>query len=152
MEYQAAKPEQAEAIFLLVQNTITTVYPRYYPKEVVDFFCKLHNRENIEKDIAAGKVGVLMHQRIMVGTGSHEGSHITRVYVEPIYQGKGYGSYIMQCIEKQIAAQYDKAYLDASLPACMLYEHRGYRTLKHETWKVENDVVLVYEVMEKELV
>ena len=30
------------------------VYPKYYPKEVVDFFCEHHNREHILEGIASG--------------------------------------------------------------------------------------------------
>ena len=151
MEYRKASSRQVGEIFQLVQKTITAVYPKYYPKEVVEFFCHLHSRENIAKDIAAGHVGILLHENRMVGTGSHEDSHITRVYISPDCQGQGYGSYIMQCLENQIASQYNKAYLDASLPASLLYEHRGYKTIKHNKWHVENDAVLVYEVMEKQL-
>ena len=40
--------------------------------------------------------------------------------------------------------------LEASLPACLLYEHRGYRTICHGQWPVENGVILVYEIMEKQ--
>ena len=43
MEYFKASEEHAEQIYNLVQNTITAVYPRYYPEAVVDFFCSLHN-------------------------------------------------------------------------------------------------------------
>ena len=39
--------------------------------------------------------------------------------------------------------------INASLPACCLYEKRGYKTLQHERLTVENGVVLVYEIMEK---
>lgn len=152
MEYKKATESDIESVFELVQATIREVYPKYYPKEVVDFFCELHNRQNIEKDIAAGVLGVLWNEdgRI-VGTGSYKGNHITRVYVTPEQQGLGYGSYIMQCLEEIIEKTYDTAELDASLPACMLYEKRGYRTLCHEKWPVENGAVLVYEVMEKRL-
>ena len=54
-------------------------------------------------------------------------------------------------LEKEIGLQYDTVNLDASLPACCLYEKRGYKTVKHDRWKVENGVVLVYEIMEKQL-
>ncbi len=57
----------------------------------------------------------------------------------------------MQCLEDEISLNYDTVYLDSSLPASRLYEKRGYHTLKHEQWKVENGVILVYEVMEKSL-
>ena len=151
MEYIKAINENIDYIFEIVQKTVTTIYPKYYPKEVVDFFCELHNRENIAADIEKGNVGILVDDNQMVGTGSHDGNHITRVYVLPEFQGKGYGSFIMQCLEDEIAMKYHTVQLDASLPASGLYEHRGYHTIKHEKWTVENGVILVYEIMEKPL-
>ena len=57
----------------------------------------------------------------------------------------------MRCLENKIGSKSETVYLDASLPACHMYEKRGYKTIKHERWNVENGVVLVYEVMEKML-
>lgn len=151
MEYVKAISSDEEQIFDLVQRTIKSVYPKYYPKEVVDFFCELHSRENIAGDIASGAVGVLRNENEIVGTGSYQDNHITRVYVAPEHQKQGYGSYIMQCLENEISLNYDTVYLDASLPASQMYEKRGYRTIKHQQWSVENDVILVYEIMEKAL-
>uniref|UniRef100_UPI00405667AE GNAT family N-acetyltransferase n=1 Tax=Acetatifactor sp. TaxID=1872090 RepID=UPI00405667AE len=151
MEYIKATKADAEQIYELVQETIKTVYPRYYPREVVTFFCELHSKENIRRDIECGSVGILKVENQIVGTGSTQDNHITRVYVAPAFQGQGYGSYIMQCLENDISAQYDVAYLDASLPASHLYEMRGYKAIKHEKWNVANGVVLVYEIMEKHL-
>lgn len=151
MEYIKATDKDIECILDIVQSTVTAIYPKYYPKEVVDFFCELHGRENILKDIEEGKVGILSDGNRLVGTGSRDGNHITRVYVLPEFQGKGYGSFIMQCLEDEIAGKYDAVLLDASLPACHLYEQRGYHTIRHEKWNVENGVVLVYEVMGKDL-
>ena len=37
------------------------------------------------------------------------------------------------------------------MPAVALYEKLGFTTVKHEKYPVENGVVLVYEIMEKEL-
>ena len=151
MEYIKATEKDLEQIVTLVQETIQTIYPKYYPKEVVDFFCELHNRDNIFTDIKAGFVGVLKNEDEIIGTGCYKENHITRVYVKPAYQKQGYGSYIMQCLENEIGASNEKVCLDASLPASHLYEKRGYKTVKHERWKVENGVILVYEVMEKRL-
>lgn len=151
MEYIKATTNHTEQIFELVQETIKTVYPKYYPGEVVDFFCELHSKENILKDIENGSVGILKVENQIIGTGSYQDNHITRVYVAPAFQGQGYGSYIMQCLENEIAKSFDTVYLDASLPASHLYETRGYKTIKHDKWEVENGVILVYEVMEKQL-
>ena len=151
MEYIKATEEDLEPIVALVQETIKAVYPKYYPKEVVDFFCELHCQENILKDIEAGCVGILKNGDEIVGTGCYRDNHITRVYVKTIFQNQGYGSYIMRCLENKIGSKSETVYLDASLPACHMYEKRGYKTIKHERWNVENGVVLVYEVMEKML-
>lgn len=151
MEYITANKSQSKEIFDLVQNTITTVYPRYYPKEVVDFFCELHNENKIRADIEKGCLGVLIENGQILGTGSYNENHITRVYVNPDFQGNGFGSIIMQNLENQIALSYNTVNLDASLPASRFYERHGYVTQSHEKYPVENGVVLVYEIMQKSL-
>lgn len=148
--YELAKIEDLQNVYNVVQHTIRTIYPKYYPVEVVDFFSEHHSMEAIAKDIENGYVSVLKIDENIVATGSFADNHITRVYVLPEYQKKGYGTFIMKTIESQISEKYDKAYLDASLPAAALYEKLGFSTIKHERYTVENEVILVYEVMEKE--
>ncbi len=151
MIYELAKIEDLHTVYDVVQHTIKTIYPKYYPMEVVDFFCEHHSEEAIAKDIENGYVSVLKIDGNIVATGCFVDNHITRVYVLPEYQKKGYGTFIMKNIEAQVSEKYDKAYLDASLPAAALYEKLGFSTIKHERYPVENGVILAYEVMEKEL-
>ena len=47
MIYRTATPAMAAEIQNVLHTTIKTVYSKYYPKEVVDFFCNYHNREHI---------------------------------------------------------------------------------------------------------
>lgn len=151
MEYFKASKDHAEQIYNLVQNTITAVYPRYYPEAVVDFFCSLHNRTNIIRDIEDGCVRVLWNDGWLVGTGSCKGSHITRVFVATEFQGQGYGGRIMENLEREIAREYPSICLDASLPAAQFYESRGYKTVRHGKTEVENNAILIYEMMEKQM-
>ena len=151
MIYELAKPEELQAVYDVVQHTIKTIYPKYYPMEVVDFFCEHHSKDAIAKDIEKGYVSVLKIDGDIVATGCFVDNHITRVYVLPEHQKKGYGTYIMKNIEVSISEKYGKAYLDASLPAAALYEKLGFATVKHERYPVENEVILAYEVMEKKL-
>ncbi len=102
------------------------------------------------KDIKDDNVRLLINDGVPVGTGSYIINHITRVYVLPIYQQKGYGSFIMNKLEEEISKEYTTIKLEASLPASIMYERRGYKTVKHEQWECENGVILVYEIMEKE--
>lgn len=151
MEYIKAEKVNQDKVFEIVQRTIKTIYPNYYPQEVVDFFCELHSKDHIAEDIRNGCAGIFLQNDEIIGTGSRAGNHITRVYVLPEYQGRGIGTYIMQCLENEISVEYAIAVLDASLPARQFYAHRGYHTVKHEKYPVANDVVLAYEVMEKVL-
>ena len=85
----------------------------------------------------------------IVGTGSHTDNHITRVYVLPKFQGQGFGSVIMDELEKEIFASYDYFVLDASLPACIFYENRGYKTVKHIKYDIGDGAFMIYEIMRK---
>ena len=151
LRYEQARECHAVQISALVQNTVRTIYPRYYLPEIVDAFCQLHNTEAVLADIRQGGVYGLWLEGVLIGTGTRQGHHITRVYVAPDFQGRGYGSLIMEKLEQEIARHSGAAQLDASLPACQMYEHRGYRTLRHDQWVMEGGTILVYEIMEKSL-
>lgn len=151
MEYLTATVEMADAIHNILHTTIRTVYPRYYPKEVVEFFCGHHTREHVLEGIGSGNMGVLTERGTVIGTGYYDGNHITGVYVLPDYQKRGFGSVIMDSLEAKIASKYDTVRLEASLPAVCLYECRGYKTTGHGIYELQNDVRLVYEIMEKRL-
>ena len=60
MDYIAAAVEMADTIYNILHTTIKTVYPQYYPQEVVDFFCNHHSKEHILDGIASGNMGVFM--------------------------------------------------------------------------------------------
>lgn len=149
MKYITATTEMADGIRDVLHTAIKTVYPRFYPKEVVDFFCNHHSREHVLEGIASGNMGVLMDEDVIIGTGCYYGNHITGVYVLPKYQNKGCGTMIIDHLEREIAKKYDSVELDASLAAVILYEHRGYKTVGHGKYDLENGVKLVFEKMRK---
>lgn len=151
MEFLLAKEQDAEQVYMLVQETIRTVYPKYYLKEIVDMFCEYHSRENISQDIEAGNTYILLESDKLIGTGTAKENHITRVYVLPEFQRKGFGSFIMGQLEDKIKEQYDYADIDASLPAYNLYARLGYQTIDHGSWDCNNGVIQVYEIMKKQL-
>lgn len=151
MEYVTAASDMVNAIYNVLHTAIKTIYPKYYPKEVVDFFCRHHSKEHILNGIASGNMGVLVDGNVIIGTGCFDNNHITGVYVMPSYQKQGCGTQIMNCLETEISKKHDTVILDASLPAACFYEHRGYKTVGHGIYELENDVKLVYEIMEKKL-
>ncbi len=58
--------DNLEAVYSIVQNSIKETYPKYYPGEVVDFFCDLHSKEvpliNSENGEVDGNTVFLYHQ------------------------------------------------------------------------------------------
>lgn len=151
MEFLLAKKQEAGQVYELVQETIKEVYPKYYLKEIVDMFCEFHSEENILKDIEAGNTYILWDAGKIVGTGTMKENHITRVYVLPGFQKRGYGTFIMGQLEEKIRERYEFAEIDASLPACRLYAKFGYETVDHGILECENGVIQVYEIMKKKL-
>lgn len=152
MEFKLAEKSVAEKVYALVQDTIKAVYPKYYLKEIVDMFCEFHSRENMIKDIEAGNTYILAENEEIIGTGTKHENHITRVYVLPGYQKKGYGTFIMNRLEEMIKEKYGYVDIDASLPACRLYSHLGYKTADHGILECKNGVIQVYEIMKKQLI
>lgn len=62
MEYIKATGNDTEEILRIVQDTIRTIYPRYYPQEVVDFFVsfiveKIYSR--ISKPVLSACCGLI---------------------------------------------------------------------------------------------
>lgn len=152
MKFVKAEEVDIDQIVQVVQKTIVEIYPKYYPKEVTDFFLKHHNRDNIEADVKKGNVWMLLKDDRLVGTGSYEGNHINRVYVRPDFQGSGYGGLIMDYMEDKIKISFSSIVLDASLPACQFYEKKGFNTIDHKKILLEKGKILIYDRMKKDLV
>ena len=151
MEFIMADKKDTERVYELVQETIKTIYPKYYLKEIVDMFCEFHSRENIMQDIIDENLYILLDCGELIGTGTKKENHITRVYVLPKFQKKGYGTFIINHLEELISEKYAYADIDASLPACRLYSYLGYQTVDHGIWECKNGVIQVYEIMKKQL-
>ncbi|SDN28282.1 GNAT family N-acetyltransferase [Acetanaerobacterium elongatum] len=149
MNIQPASSGDLRIVHGIVTHTIQAVYPRYYPGEVVEFFLNHHREENILIDLQNGKTYLVTDNQKIVGTGSLDKNHITRVFVLPEHQGKGYGTYLMDYLEGMIAKDYPAAILDASQPAMGLYLKRGYITTENLQIVAAHNRVLCYPAMQK---
>lgn len=52
MRYVTAASDMVDGIYNVLHTAIQTIYPQYYPKEVVEFFCKHHSKGHILEGIA----------------------------------------------------------------------------------------------------
>lgn len=86
----------------IVEKTIQNVYPHYYPSGAVEFFLDLHSEARIEEVMSYEEIYLVVVQGNVVGTGSIRKNEICRVFILPEYQGKGYGSRLMDLLEERI--------------------------------------------------
>lgn len=161
MKITVASPDHFETVRSIVDVTIRTVYPRYYPEDVVAFFLQYHSDQSIQEDIAKGNVylvtAVPPEDRILetvetvVGTGTIKDDEICRMFVLPQYQGRGFGSTLLRTLEGRIAECHRKVRLDSSLPAYSMYLRAGYVPVAWQKIETDSGRVLCFNAMEKTL-
>ena len=150
MPIRPATINDRETVHRLAQETISAIYPHYYPRGAVDFFLNHHNPEAIRRDIEKGLVYLATDENdAPVGTVTIRENEILRLFVLPEFQGKGCGKMLLDFAENAVAKQFDTIIVDASLPAKSLYLKRGYRETAYHRLLTENGDYLCYDVMEK---
>lgn len=148
MEMIQAGTDQLEEVYSIVRTTIEAVYPHYYPAGAVAFFLSHHQRSYIAQDIGNAAVYLFVEQGNIIATCTVRGNELCRFFVLPAYQRQGFGSAIMDRLEQQLFARYNKITLAASLPALALYQSRGYQETAYVRLPVADGDYLCYWTME----
>lgn len=128
----------------IVQTTITTVYPKYYPSGAVDFFLNHHSDENIKKSIEDDEVYLFYENKTIIGTGTINENEIDRLFILPEFQGKGFGTKALDYFENEIFKKYEDVVLSASFPAFEIYQKRGYMTFEYNKLLTDNGDYLCF--------
>jgi GNAT superfamily N-acetyltransferase len=111
----------------LIHQTIDACYTGIYPPRAVGFFKEYHSPVNILKRHREGCVFVVEEDGRMVATGTLVGEEICGVFVNPQFQGRGYGALVMGELERQaLAIGRAETKLSISLPSRKFYERLGY--------------------------
>ena len=153
MSIRQAQKSDFSIVKEITQTTIQTIYPNYYPPGAVAFFLQHHNDKKIAEDIANGIVFLCCDKdNRITGTVTIRDNEIARLFVLPVYQGKGYGKELLEFAEAEISKQYHEIIIDASLSAKAIYLKRGYQETEYHTIQTENNDYLCYDVMRKVLI
>lgn len=144
-----ASIEDIDTVQQIVSKTISAIYPDYYTPEVVNFFLQYHNEENISRDLKNGNVYLISENSQYIGTGTIVDNNMNRIFILPQQQRKGYGTQLMDFLEKKIAERYNRVLLDSSLPAFDTYIKRGYEVIEYLEEPVEGGGMLCYQTMSK---
>ena len=151
MKIGTAELSDCKTVLHIVRETVSAVYPHYYPEGAVRFFLAHHKEERIRQDIAAGAVYLLFEDSgIPVGTVTVRGNEINRLFVLPEQQGNGFGRVLMDFAEALIGKAFSSIELDSSLPAKAIYLRRGYETVSYHVIDADGDY-LCYDHMKKEV-
>jgi GNAT superfamily N-acetyltransferase len=136
----------------LIHRTIDACYIDDYCSEAIEFFKDWHRDERILQDAEDGYTIIIEEKGLVVGTGTIVGDEIKRVFVEPAYQGRGYGRWIMNVLEeKAVSLGINVVKLDASIPSKEFYDALDYATVHEAFLEVANNKKLDYYKMEKAL-
>ena len=151
LEIRLAKESDFETVKKIVQDTIKTVYPKYYPAGAVQFFLDHHSDEAIRSDILSEKVFLLADEGKIPGTVTISENEIGRIFVLPEFQHRGYGKALLDFAEEKIARSHENAIIHASLPAKPIYLKRGYREIDYIIGETGHGDFLCRDVMAKHL-
>lgn len=143
--------DSSAMVSAIVEKTVRTIYPHYHPEGAVQFFVDLHSEANIEEVMAVEEIYFVVAHGEIVGTGSIRKNEICRLFILPEYQGKGYGSSLMDLLEAKVFGNHRKVHVDASFPAESMYLKKGYEIISYERIETENGDFLCYHTMEKEM-
>jgi len=136
----------------LIMRTIDACYAGVYPAEAIEYFKQYHDRTRIEELARRGVTIVLEAGGRIVGVGAYHEGHISRVFVDPALQRRGYGLAIMRRLEEMARESgVDVVDLDVSLPSREFYRTLGYGFVRDARTPVANGKTLDYCVMSKNL-
>lgn len=144
-----AVEQDTDIVHDIVCRAIKEAYSRYYAPEVVDYFLDFHNVQNIQRDVSNGDTYIIEINGECVGTGSHNGNYISRVFIHPDFQSHGYGTEIIDYLEKLILHDYENVFLHSSVTGHMFYLKHGYSEKETVNAPISGDAVFRYTIMEK---
>ena len=152
MGIRLAAISDLDIVIKITNETISEIYPHYYPDGAVKFFVNHHNHANIISDIINNSVFLCIDSEDnIVGTVTINKNEILRLFVLPMYQGYGYGRELLDYAENAISIKYPEIKIAASLPAKSIYLKRGYKETEYHIIKTVNNDFLCYDVMTKQV-
>lgn len=152
MSIRTAFLSDLETVKTITHTTISEIYPHYYSGGAVEFFLEHHSADNIINDIESNCVFICMDSnQNAVGTVTIKNNEILRLFVLPQYQGKGFGSELLEYAENAVSINYSEIKIDASLSAKAIYLKRGYKETEYHIIKTRNNDFLCYDVMTRKI-
>ncbi len=126
-----AREEDAEAVSALIRRTLRISNLADYGPEEIGRLCGIYGPEGVRERIASLAFYVLEENGAVLGCGAagpgngKDEIRLTSVFVDPDFQGRGYGRRIMETLENE-ARGARSVRLSASLTAAGFYRALGF--------------------------
>jgi N-acetylglutamate synthase-like GNAT family acetyltransferase len=151
MRIRRFRKQDAKKVSYLVKQAQLITLKDYYPKKIIDWFCKRNSSSRIIAKSRQTEFFVAVEKGRILGINGLKENQVRKFYVNPRCQGKGVGRKLMENIEK-IAKKRKirKLVVHSSLYAEGFYKRMGFRRIKklHQKFgKFKFDEIL----MEKKL-
>jgi len=133
----------------LIGRTLKLSNSRDYNEEVLNNLLRLYSHSNFKKLVRKRTCYILKLDKKIIGTVCIRKNRVYTLFVDPDYQGNGYGKMLLEFAESKIMENgYVTVELSASLTARNFYRSMGYRELDYEKDNSYGDVIN----MEKRLI
>lgn len=134
MKIELVKEEEILQVYNLIEKTIKTSFPVFYPQKSIEYVLTNLSPEKLKNRITWTHFYVVKDKEVIVGCGaigpywdSKTESCLFNIFVDPDYQGKGIGKKIIQTLESdEYFLRASRIEIPASLLAIPFYKKMGY--------------------------
>ncbi|MBR2468468.1 MAG: GNAT family N-acetyltransferase [Clostridia bacterium] len=134
MVVEILKEKDIPELHDVIEKTCRISFAPYYPQSVIEDTINSLNCEKLKERAGWTHFYVIKEEDKIVGCGaigaywgSLTESSLFTIFVDPDYQGKGYGRVIMETLEAdEYAKRASRIEIPASLYAIPFYRHMGY--------------------------
>ncbi|MBO5955017.1 MAG: GNAT family N-acetyltransferase [Clostridia bacterium] len=134
MEISIIKEDEIEEVSKLIEKTVRKCFVAYYPQKTIDKVCENLDYEGVKKRASWTHFYVIKEDNKIVACGaigpywgSETESSLFTIFVDPEYQGNGYGRKIMETLESdEFFLRARRIQIPAGLVAIPFYKKFGY--------------------------
>ncbi len=134
MEISIIKDDEIEETSKLIEKTARTCFVDYYPQKEIDKVCESLNPEGVRKRASWTNFYVIKENKKIIACGaigsywgSETESSLFTIFVDPDYQGNGYGRKIIETLENdEYFLRAKRIEIPAGMVAIPFYKKMGY--------------------------
>lgn len=140
MEISIIQENEIQEVSELINKTVRTCFVNYYPQSAIDKVVKSLDYEGVKKRASWTHFYVIKEKDKIVACGaigpywdSLTESSLFTIFVDPDYQGKGYGRKIMETLESdEYFKRAKRIEIPAGIVAIPFYKKMGYEYKNNE--------------------